>query len=449
MKLYSLRTLILILTLSIVGISCNDVSTGTDGPEEEQVRFQGKVENNSSNSSASNNSSVESISAIEGAVVTAARVKADGSLETIGNDQAQTNAQGEYSLTIDISSAADVANRTVIVAEKNGEVAKAFVGAAVESGSNITVQPITFESTAETEVFQQLVADGNSDVVAKADIEAAVGSEVAEDIESNAQNAANVAAALASSAEAKAKFYAEKSIAISDDQVQKIAEIKQNAQVQLAQELEAATSTAEKQTAFNTFLETVANAELEVGVETWAVAQSNDFAARVLVKQSADLSSDAQAELRKQAYYYAAVTIDAAVQAQLAALEASQATIDAVADAGATLQAEVKNTTNGSKEAIDEFFVQFNEDVQAAINNDTSLNGSAFVSANTSISGTADLKSTLEATLSVSSSLDTMLSAYADFTSGVQTIVDSNFTEAGDAEAQAYARILILINIAS
>lgn len=449
MKVYPIRTLIIILTLGLVGVSCNDTSTGTGGPDGERVTFQGRVENNSSNSSASNNSTDESVSAIEGAVVTAARVKADGSLETIGSNQVQTNAQGQYSLTVDISSATDVANRTVIVAEKSGETAKTFVGAEVVDGSTITVQPITFESSAEADVFQNVVANGNTDIVAKADIEAKIEDDVAADIESNAQNAATIASALASSAEAKAQFYAEKGIEISEDQRQQIAQIKQNAQVQLANDLSAATNTEEKQAALDTFLETVANAEMEAGVEAWAVAQSYDFAARMLVKQSAELSSDAQAELRKQAYYYAAVAIDAAVQAQLTALEASQATIDAVADAGATLQSEVQSTTNGSKEAIDEFFVQFNEDVQAAVNNDTSLNGSAFVSANTAISGSADLKSTLESTLSASSSISTMLSAYADFSSGVQSIVDSNFTDAGDAEAQAYTRILVLINIAS
>lgn len=447
MKILSLKSLTLILSLCVLGVACDDSSTGgMENPD--KATFNGKVENTGSQQSEANKDADE-VSTVEGAVVTAAQVTASGQLETIGNAQAETNAQGEYTLEVDVSAVTDAANRIVIVAEAEGESAKAFVTGNVQNGSSFTVQPISFESSAEAEVFQNLVANGNTDVVTKADIEAAVETDVAADIESNAQNAANIAAALASSAQAKAQFYAEKGVEISEDQRNQIVQIKQDAQVQLASELNAATSTDEKQTAFDTFLRTVANAELEAGVEAWAVAESNDFAARVLVQESSSLSADAQSEVRKQAYFIAAVAIDAAVQAQAQAVEASESTVDALADAGASLRADIRSTTNASKDQIDSFFVKFNEDVQAALNSDSSVNGSAFVSANTAISGTAALKNTLESTLSATTDINTMLSAYTAFTTGVEGIVDSTFTDAGDAEAQAYTRLLVLINLAS
>ncbi|MBN2731787.1 MAG: hypothetical protein JXR26_05070 [Balneolaceae bacterium] len=447
MRLLSPKNLLLILSLCVLGVACNDSSTG--GMEDpNKATFNGKVENTSSQQSEANKDA-DNISAVEGAVVTAAHVTADGELQTIGDAQAETNAEGEYTLQVDVSAAADAASRIVIVAESEGETAKAFVTGNVQNGSSFTVQPISFESSAEAEVFQNLVANGNAGVVTKADIEITVKNDIAADIQSNAQNATDIAAALVSSAEAKARFYAEKGVEISQEQRDQIVQIKQEAQVQLATALHAATSTEEQQAAFEAFLQAVANAQLEAGVEAWAVAEAADFGARVLVKNSSSLSADAQSEVRKQAYYLASIAVDAAVRTEAEVLEASDSTIDALADAGATLQAEIRSTTNASKEQIDSFFVQFNEDVQAALNSDSSVNGSAFVNANTAISGSAGLKTTLESTLDATADLNTMLSAYSAFSTGVEGIVDTNFTDAGEAEAQAYTRLLILINLAS
>ena len=443
MQTQSLRNLILILSIAFLGVSCNDdSSTGVDSGG--AATFEGKVENTSAQKSTASSSST-----VEGAVVTAAHVNTDGSLETISSNQVQTNAEGEYSLSVDVSAAAETSNRIIIVAESEGQSAKAFVASNVENGNTFTVQPISFESSAEADVFQNIVANGNTDLVAKADIEAAVESDVAADIEGSADNAASVASALVSSAEAKVQFYAEKGVEISEDQRQQVMQIKQEAQVQLDTELDAAANTQEEQAAFNTFMQTVADAELEAGVEAWAVAESNDFAARVLIQNNADLSTDAQSEIRKHAYFFTAVAVEAAVRAEADVLEASESTINAIADAGATLRTEIKSTSNASKGAIDDLFIRFNEDVQAAFNSDTSLNGNAFVTANTAISGSAALKSTLESTLSATVDLNTMLSAYTAFTSGVKTTVDTTFTEANETETQAYTRVLVLINIAS
>lgn len=434
--------LIFIISLSLLGVSCNDSSTGVDTTG--SATFQGKVESTNSSQASSDN-----MNTVEGAVVSAAYVQADGSLQMIGNSQAQTNAQGEYRLEVDISAAANATDRVVIIAESSGETAKAVVSSRVESGTTVTVEPITFESSAEAEVYQDVVANGNTEMVTKADVEFYVGSQAAADIESNADNAARLAAGLAAAAEARATFYAEQGIDYSEDKRQQIAEMKHEAAVRLTSELHAASSLQEKQAAINTFMQAVATAEVEAGVEAWAAAEASDLSARILLKESAAFSSDAQADIRQHSYYYMAVALDAAVRAQAQAAGAAQATLDALAEAGATLRAELRAMTNATASAVNQAFTTYNESVQAAVNSDASLSGSAFVTTNTAISGSSGIKSTLESTLAATADVSTMMSAYSSFAASIRSMVDSNFSQAGEAEATAYARMLILINLAS
>ncbi len=430
--------LILMISIGLVAVSCSDTGTGIE--ESGTVTFTGTVENTGSQNA-------QTVNDVEGAVVTAARVTADGNLQTIGNAQAETNAEGEYTLQVELDAFnnADASTHIVIVAEKNGQQAKSFVAADIESGTTVTVQPITFESSAEASVFQQVVANGDADIITKAYIEVIVDSDVAADIESSAQNAAEVAAALAAAAEAKTQFYAEKGIEISEEQQEQIVDIKQQAMVRLASELDGG---AEKEAAFQNFLQAVANAELEAGVEAWAAAESNDFAARVLVQESAELSAEAQSSIRKHSYYITAVTLNTAVRAQAEALGASESTINAISDAGATLQTNIISATNATEVKVNAFFTEFNEAVVTAIRSDASLNGSAFANIDTAIA-TGGLKSTLEATLSGTINIGSMVDAYSQFSSGVQTLVSTTFTEASETEVEAYTRLLVLLNIAT
>ncbi len=439
MKTLPLKTLIIIISAGLFAVSCGDTTTGIEGSAE--VTFQGEVENLSS--------SGDSQGSVEGATVTVARVTADGSLETIGNAQATTNAEGEYSLQVDLSVVSETANHIVIVASKGGQTAKAYVAAEIEDGATIAIQPITFESSAESSIYENVIASGNADIVTKANIEATVNTEVATAIESSAQSAADVAAGLAAAAQARAEFYAEQGVEVTEEQFNQIVQLKQEALVQLAAQLQAAETAEAEEAAFRTFLQTVANAQLEAGLEAWAAAEANDLAARVLVNESSELSAEAQAELRRTAYYFTAVTLEEAVKAKAEALGASEATINAIAEAGAELQANILAAATPSEAQIDAFFAEFNEAVENAIATDASLNGEAYILVNNAISGVSGVKATFETTLNAATSLNVILNAYNAFYSGVNALVESTFTGLSSAEVQAYTRLLVLANLST
>lgn len=268
----TIRNLLFALIVALIGVACNDSSTSSDS---DPAVVEGRVDNTGSSSEKVRTKSVE------GAVVTAARVTSSGEIETIGNAEAETNAEGEFTLEIDAEAAVNAADQVVIVAENNGEKAKAFVTAQLESGNTVEVQPITLESTAEAEIYQEIIANGDAGVVSKADIEAAVNGKVAQDINSNSENAADIAAALADWAEAKAEFYSEQGIEITDEQHDKIQEIKTEALLQLESQLNAITDTSEAEAAFNSFLQTVANAETKADIEATAVAKASESSSHI------------------------------------------------------------------------------------------------------------------------------------------------------------------------
>lgn len=440
----TIRRLIFVLTLALIGVGCNDSSTGVGNEDQEPATVEGQVDDTGSDSN-----KAAKMKSVEGAVVTAARVTSEGELQSIGGAEAQTNAQGEFSLDIAAEALANNSDRIVVVAENSGQSAKTFVTSEVRSGSTVEVQPISFESSAETEVYQEVIANGDADVVAKADIEVAVQADAAADIESNTSYAAEVASAIAAKARAKADLYAEQGVEFTDDRKEQVLQAKADAQVKLESQLNAAANSEEEQAAFDTFLKTVAEADIEAGIDATAAAKASESSARVLVSHSADLSTEAQAEMRKRTAYMLTFALDQAVQAQLQAAGASEATVTAAADAAADLRAEVKAMTEATESNVSSAFASFNSEIETLVSGDANLSGDAFVSTNTEINSNNGSKATLESTLSGSIGLNLLLDAYTQFYSSVQSTVEATFTGASQSETEAYTQLLVLINVAS
>ncbi len=124
----------------------------------------------------------------------------------------------------------------------------------------IDLKPLTIESSGEASVYQQVVARGETGLVSKADIETYIGSEAAAEIQSNSEAAAEFATALAKEAEARAKFFANQSIEITEEQMMEVRNAKAEALANLHASLYASSSQSAKADAYNTYSEAVASA---------------------------------------------------------------------------------------------------------------------------------------------------------------------------------------------
>src|SRR5699024_9384640 len=142
-------------------------------------------------------------------------------------------------------------------AEKEGESAKAFVTAEVNAGNTTLIQPITYESSAEAAVLQQLVVSNNIEEVEKADIESYVNTEVADGIESDTALATDMAYDLVDRSAAAEEFESVVGVDVGADREDEIDQIKFNAQTELETRLYASAAGEGTVVAFNNFIEPI------------------------------------------------------------------------------------------------------------------------------------------------------------------------------------------------
>ena len=421
----------MILMLAVIGFACSDSNNNSDS-----ATVNGSVEQ----------SQAKAKTLTEGTVVTMATVTANGSINTIEGAETTTDANGKFSLSFDASTAQNY----VVVAENNGAEAMGFLSTQVENGQSIQLKPIDTESTAESKVFARLVAQGDADLVTKSDIEAMVTSTNESEVRNSASLASQFAVALASSAEARADFFANEVEGNGEEKLNATLEILADAQTRLEADLSAASSTQAETEAYDLFLETSANAFVSAGVEANKAAQAIEIWGRVLVNNINSASTEIKNSVRSQTSIMAGITIDAAVRAEAEASEMSNESKQAIADAGVQLKAALR-TAVGVKADVEAAFENYQEEVQTAMENDSSIEANFVVSVNTEINSQTGAKTIFENAISSTTSADVALTVFATFFSDVQSTSEDNAsaTSMSSATLEAATNIIILTNLAS
>ena len=422
---------IMILMLAVIGFACSDSNNNSDS-----ATVNGSVEQ----------SQAKAKTLTEGTVVTMATVTANVSINTIEGAETTTDANGKFSLSFDASTAQNY----VVVAENNGAEAMGFLSTQVENGQSIQLKPIDTESTAESNVFARLVAQGDADLVTKSDIEAMVTSTNESEVRNSASLASQFAVALASSAEARADFFANEVEGNGEEKLNATLEILADAQTRLEADLSAASSTQAETEAYDLFLETSANAFVSAGVEANKAAQAIEIWGRVLVNNINSASTEIKNSVRSQTSIMAGIAIDAAVRAEAEASEMSNESKQAIADAGVQLKAALR-TAVGVKADVEAAFENYQEEVQTAMENDSSIEANFVVSVNTEINSQTGAKTIFENAISSTTSADVALTVFATFFSDVQSTSEDNAsaTSMSSATLEAATNIIILTNLAS
>lgn len=421
--------------------ACSDNSTGVDsnGPDNgtngSAATINGSVDESSQSKVQSGETSAEA------GVVSAARINSSGSVEIIEGTETEFNASGRFSLQVD----AGVSDHIIVVAETaEGEV-KGFISAGIENNQSYTIKPLNAESNAETAVFAEVIANGKADVVQKSDIEVAVRGNAAADINSSSSAAAEVAAAVSNSAEARAEFISEFE---SDARFNLAAELIADAQFQLESNLDVAASDDERKAAFDAFLEAKVNAYAESGMEMSNIGQMFHLQAEVKQNTFSSVSADVENSARASVSVLAAIAIDNAVNAKAQASGASDATISAIADAGVNLRAELESSS-GAETEIENAFETYHQEVRAAFESDSSTEATVIVTVDAEINVNGGAKSSFKSSLSGLLDLGLLTDAYADFTSSVQSTAEAESDVIGEIDVETVTDIVVLINLFS
>src|SRR3972149_1903348 len=180
----------------VIGCSDNNNNPVGNNPDSPS-KVQGKATDNSGfQKSRSTNSN------IEGATVILARVKADGSLETVSNASVQTDVSGQYTVETNV----DGESNLVVVATKGSSKWEAVVSSTVKNGITVYAPPMNDETTVEAGVYASIKASGDVNVTF-ADIASTINSEIATQVKGNASAMADLAASIKPEAEAKVKAF--------------------------------------------------------------------------------------------------------------------------------------------------------------------------------------------------------------------------------------------------
>jgi hypothetical protein len=425
-KLY--KHSIFILMLAIVGFACSDSNNNSDS-----VTVNGQIEQ-----------SQQAKTLPEGTVVTMATVTANGTIQTIDGIETTTNASGEFTLSFD----ANTAQNYIVMAEQGSSEVMGFLSANIENGQTIILKPLDGESTAESNVYAKLVAQGNADIVTKSDVEAIVTAANESEVKSSVTLTSRFATALSNSAEARADFFANEVEGNGQEKLETTLDIYADAQAQLEADLSSSSSSEAE--AYDIFLETTANAFVSAGVEANKAARAIEIWGTVVVNNVKSSSQSVENSVRTQTSIMASIAIDAAVRAEAEASGMSENSKQAIADAGVELKAALR-TAVGVKSDVEAAFEDYQDEVQSTMEADSSIEASFVLSVNTEINSQTGAKTIFENAISSTTSADLALNIYATFFSDVNSTSDDNSSNSSMSETtiQAVANIIILTNLAS
>jgi len=418
----------LILMLAVFGFACSDSNNNSDS-----ATVNGSVEQS------------QAKSLPEGTVVTMATITSNGSIQALDGVETTTNAQGEFTLTFD----ANAAQNFVVMAESQGEEMMGFISTEVENGSEIILKPLDIESTAETNVFAEIVADGNSDLVLKSDIETVITSNNSSEIRDNASVTAEYATAIAASAEARADFFANEVEQNGQDKLEATIDILVDAQARLESDLDEASNTEEEEQAVELFLETSANAFASAEVEANNASAAISLWARLMLNNIDSASESVENETRSQVSIMTAIAVSAAVEAEAQASAMSEQTQDEINNASVQLMTDVRAAL-GVKADIEAAFEDFQNSVEESMGNDSSVNSEFILNVNASINAATGVKTIFDDSIVSALSADIALDVFTNFESGLFT--SANDAESGqmtEASIESTTRILLLLNLNS
>jgi hypothetical protein len=380
--------------------------------------------------------------AVEGAIVSAARIESNGTLSSASPESTVSDAGGEFSVDVNLHGARNL----VVIATKDSLAWRSVVTAESRSGSAVTAQPLNDESTVEADVLARVVAHGVANAVYYADVAADVDGAVTAAVKGNATAIDRLASAIEAESEGHVLFLGHPSVGVSQARIAAIARGRAAAQERLETDLHAAgDSPAAIDAAYDAFHQAYVEAYVDTGVSAGIAAQARESGARVLLRSSSLLDAPARFALARAAARVRLAPLRESVRARLAGLGAAPGELAAATEAAATLSAALEDA--GSGDELDAAFAAYHDAVLGTLAAVAETHAAAIVSMDTAIRAAGGAKQALQSAIGLAASTLDVADAYADFGDAVAALVESTLATASAAEVDAIAEVLAVINM--
>jgi hypothetical protein len=422
---------LLILGLGLMGCdSGNDVGT---------VRLEGRVTDAQGYGKTEGVSKQETPllqTAIEGAVVTAARIQGNGTLQPLGG-QAQTDATGAFSLNV----AARSGDLLMLRAEKGSFRSAVLVYVHAGSGGTVRTMPMTAESKAEAEVYVAVRNQDDNDQEDAGDaspalVAAYITASLAAELQAGGLTTAQLATSLQQIARAEAAFVSQAGVS-----TQALTQARQRqlaAWTALQADLHAATSAQAESNAIANFEASFLEAYTEAGLSAEARAKLLQTARLAATRLMAAGSPTARFALRKQAEILSALATTAAIEGSFRAAGVAQSRIDSLVQARAALLASLHAAATTT--AIEQARAEYAAVAEAALRATLNMSSQALANLKASLSAA---RNALQTALSLAGSATAVAEASLAFYGSAESTISNSLQ--GNARAGLAATVLALL----
>lgn len=437
-KLNKIAALLLILSASFLFTNCSDDENPVNADQGNTAKIEGRV---TGSSGFSKTTGLNKTNSIEGATVIIAEVQSNGSLSTVSSSSVKTDAQGRFTVETNSMNAKNL----VVVAQKNNVEWKAVVSAETKSGSTIYCPPVNDETTAEAEVYSEVVAEGEANTVSYADVQYYIDSEIAAKIKGNSSMRAQLVSALKAEARAKSKAFASSYFQTSASTMESVNNAKAMAQIELEASLNAAgESSSGYDAAFKIYEQAVIDAYANAGVEKSECFKIIEISSNEMLRVSSAFSGEIHFALMKRAAKREALAKRKAQEEEFDSAGAQQEQKNTVVSAGVTLTASIDAASSASE--IEAAFKSYHDTVVEQLKITFQSQESAIVSIDSSINSSGGLKAVLEASIIAAINTDAIVNAYLKFYNDCENLVETEMSTASSVQVESASEILLIAN---
>jgi len=370
-----------------------------------------------------------------------ARVRTDGSMETVSQETVHTDASGRFAIRTRVENE----NNLIVVASRGAAQWRAVVSGNLENGKTTYCAPLSRETTVETEVYSRIRLYNDTKTITYADIQHQISPRVAAEVYGDAVAISQIASSIETGFQAQNSIFLSDSGDVTESEMAAIAEAKAELQSQFdAQLYHSSSDHPDKQLTrmfINGYLEAYSNAG--VNLENYAKSQAVAYTA---VRSTTGSMRDSLrfAFLQEMACFRAEI-IDMVIQSRFETLGASDSTMTAVINARAKLQASIEaaSTVNEIRSA----FTAYHSTIVALLRITLDINSELITQLDASIWGKSGFYGSLEQQLSVSFTTAALIDAYTEFYAAAEseafTVLN---TIVSDVQVNAVVTVLVMAN---
>lgn len=434
-----IKSLLYIILTTFILVACSEDSDSNpiDGNGNETI-VKGRVTDNDGYGDGLNKVSA----GVEGATVTTAEITSSGTLVTTSETSVQTDANGVFEINTNSTGKSNV----VIYATKGSSEWKAIISSELSAANDNYCPPLNTETTAEADVYAEVVSDNKANVVSYHDVAFHISSELAAKIKSGVITNTEVKNAIVAKAEARAAAITNSHYGYSNAQYEEAKSVDESSQKEFERDLYFSSDTeASYRTAWEKYYNARVNGYINTSISMTHYAQTEEISGKAMLKFNSNIESNSQFEMAKRNAYFKAKLIAKAMLEEHEKAGASEQHRQNVEEENNNLLLAIRNSTSIS--GISQAYADYRSSIKSNVKSSFSSISTSLTVVETAIE--TSLKSTFDSSVAAAANIQALITAYTTFYASINATVSSELSLPNSTQIQAIANIYSMIYMQS